>query len=65
MELYCSACLVEPSFEEFKEIMTDNQSDYIFRWAMGQVDGLDSFREEQVGDSKSNTDEPKVSEVTK
>ena len=47
-ELYCQACLVEPKYEEFKEIMTDEQSDVSFRWAMGMVENLDGFRKDKT-----------------
>ena len=54
MELYSKACLVEPTYEDFKDIMTDQQSDTIFRWAMGQVDSLDSFRKTKADDTDNN-----------
>lgn len=44
MELYCQACLIEPSYEEFKEIMTEEQMEAIFNWAMGDVKELEKFR---------------------
>lgn len=53
MELYCKACLVEPTYEEFKDIMTDEQADAIFAWATGTVKQLDSFRTDK-GDGTSN-----------
>lgn len=64
MELYCSACLIEPSFKEFKEIMTDEQGDAIFSWAMGAVTELDSFREDTTDDTddKDGAKVPKETE---
>lgn len=47
MDLYCMACLVEPKYEEFKDIMTDDQKGTIFQWAIGQVSDLNSFRNEK------------------
>ena len=64
MELYARACLVEPKYEEFKEIITDEQGDAIFAFAMGEVSGLDSFRKNKKNDT-DNTDGKKVSKKTK
>ena len=61
MELYCEACLVEPSYAEFKDIMTDQQSDAIFRFAMGEVNTLDTFRKDEA-DDKHDTDGESISE---
>lgn len=61
MELYCRACLVEPTYDEFKDIMTDEQGDAIFEWAMGRVQALDSFRADKENGS-DNSDGEKVSE---
>ena len=46
MELYCRACLVEPSYEEFKDIMTDDQMQAIFDWATGDIQAMSTFRSE-------------------
>ena len=64
IELYASVCLVEPKYEEFKEIMTDAQGDFIFQWAMGQVTGLDDFRTDKA-DGKPNTDGTPVQDEAK
>src|SRR5690606_8453238 len=32
IELYCYACLVEPNYEDIKDIMTDDQKFEIFNW---------------------------------
>lgn len=61
MELYTRACLVEPSYDDFKEIMTDEQGDTIFSWAMGMVSTLDSFR----ADTKDDTSDTNESEISK
>lgn len=51
-ELYCTACLVEPTYEEFKDIITDEQMLYIYRWAVGELQQLASFRPDaEDGDS--------------
>ncbi len=59
MELYCYACLVEPSYDEFKEIITDDQKAAIFDWGIGRVSSLDSFRT----DKEDGTDNNNVKEV--
>ena len=64
IELYCRACLVEPSYDEFKNIMTDEQSDAIFEWAMGKVQGLDSFRADTTDGTNDHNGEalPEITE---
>jgi hypothetical protein len=47
-ELYCTACLVEPTYEEFKDIITDEQMLYIYRWATGDLQKLSSFRPDKA-----------------
>lgn len=61
MELYARACLVEPAYEEFKELITDEQGDAIFAFAMGEVSKLDSFRK----DRKNGTNNTNGSKVPK
>jgi len=56
-ELYCRACLVEPSYDEIKDIMTDEQMSAIFDWAMGDVKKLDTFRNNKGNGSSDNTSE--------
>lgn len=43
LELYCQICLVEPTYEEFKDIMTDQQKEFIFDWGMGDVAKATTF----------------------
>lgn len=57
IELYCRACLVEPSYEEFKDIMTDDQKFAIFSWGIGEVSTLDSFRTNKGNGSSDNNGE--------
>lgn len=52
-ELYCRACLVEPGYEEIKDIITDDQMIAIFDWAMGDAKKLETFRANE-GDGTSN-----------
>lgn len=51
MELYCEACMVKPTYKEFKNIMTDEQGEAIFNWAVGGVSDLDRFREDGSDDT--------------
>lgn len=55
MELYCQACLVEPSYDEFKGIITDDQMSAIFDWGIGEVKKLDSFRTDKENGTGDNT----------
>lgn len=57
MELYCMACLVEPRYEEFKDIITDDQKATIFNWGLGEVSSLNSFREDKGNGSSNNNGE--------
>lgn len=63
-ELYCRACLVEPTYDEFKDIMTDEQMSAIFDWAMGNVSQLDTFRNNK-GNGTSDNNGQEVSKKTK
>lgn len=62
-ELYCRACLVEPSYDEIKDIMTDEQMSAIFDWAMGDAKKLETFRANE-GDGSSDNNGEQVREKT-
>lgn len=64
MELYCVACMVEPTFEEMKDILTDDQKATIFKWGIGEVQSLNSFRNEEGNGTSDNNGEtlPKKTE---
>jgi len=64
MELYCRACMVEPTYEEMKEILTDDQKATIFNWGIGEVQVLDSFRTNE-GNGSSNNNGKALQEKTK
>lgn len=53
MELYCRACLVEPTYEEMKDILTEEQMEFIFDWAQGDIRSLEPFRKDE-GDGPDN-----------
>ncbi len=59
IDLYCEMCLVNPTFAQFKDVMTDEQKTAIAAWAAAPAELLRSFREEQEN-SSNNKD---VSEV--
>lgn len=63
-ELYCRACLVEPDYEEIKDIITDDQMMAIFDWAMGDMKKLETFRANER-DGTSNNNGKKVQQKTK
>lgn len=54
MELYCMACLVEPKYEDFKDILTDDQKGTIFEWGIGEVSSLDTFRKNKADGTDNN-----------
>lgn len=53
-ELYCRACLLEPTYDQFKDIITDEQMQYIFDWAMGGTRELETFRTDEGNGSSDN-----------
>ena len=57
IELYCRACMVEPAFDEIKDIITDDQMSAIFEWATSEVDELASFRGDEEDGSSDNDGE--------
>jgi len=63
-ELYCRACLVEPNYDEFKELITDDQMQAIFDFATGEASQLDSFRTDEKNGSSDNNGK-QVSKKTK
>ncbi len=56
-ELYCRACLVEPGYEEIKDIITDDQMIAIFDWAMGDMKKVETFRSNEGNGSSDNNGE--------
>lgn len=63
-ELCCRACLVEPGYEEIKDIITDDQMIAIFDFATGEVSQLDTFRNNK-GNGTSDNNGQEVSKKTK
>lgn len=57
LELYCQVCLVEPSYEEFKDIMTDQQKEFIFDWGISDVIQTSTFRDQEEVQSSDNDGE--------
>ena len=56
LQIYCMACLVEPTWEEIKDYITDDQMLAIFYWAIGGVKRLEKFRAERGANDTDNTD---------
>lgn len=53
-ELYCRVCMVEPTYEEMKDIITDEQMKAIFDWATDDVFKLSKFRADRMDGSNNN-----------
>lgn len=51
-ELYCRAVMVEPTYDELKNYITDDQLLSIYEWAIGEGKQLENFRE----DTEDGTD---------
>lgn len=50
---YCEICMVEPKYEEVKDIITDDQALSIYAWAVAPIDMLRSFRDKEKNDSNN------------
>lgn len=61
---YCEICMVEPAYEEVKDIITDDQALSIYAWAVAPIDMLRSFRDKEKNDS-NNRDGEVLSKETK
>lgn len=55
VELYCLACMVEPTFDEVKDAINDDQMLAIFEWATSEVSELAPFRGDE-GDGERDND---------
>lgn len=56
IDLLCQQTMVEPTFEEVGEYLTDEQKSEIFQYSQGGVKALENFRKESsspVGDEHS------------
>lgn len=63
-EIYCRACMVNPQFEEVKDVITDEQMNVIMNYAVGLVQSLNSFREKEKNGT-NNRDGNDVPDKTK
>lgn len=43
LEVYCHACMVEPTYKEVGHVMTDLQKSAVFEWAIKEVSALEEF----------------------
>lgn len=57
IEIYCRACMVEPTFEEMEDIMSDEQKFEVFFYAINGVKQLEPFRTNQENGSGDNNGE--------
>jgi hypothetical protein len=62
-ELYACICLVDPSYEEIREYLIDEQLEAIFNWATSEVKGLENFRENK-DDGTNNNDGETLQQIT-
>lgn len=62
-EFYCKTCMVEPTYDEMADIITDDQIMSIFDWAVGGVQELEPFRADQKN-GPGNSDGQGVPEET-
>ncbi len=56
MKTMCSATLVEPTWEEVGELLTDEQINAIMLYATGGAKALDSFRERPTKPTQDGSD---------
>lgn len=64
IELYCRACMVEPTYDEAGEYLTDEQVAFIFNWGRGDIKALEPFRNERRNGANNNN-RPGVQKKTK
>ena len=64
IELYCHVCMVEPKYEEIRDIITDEQMLGIFTWAMSGADEIEPFRTNRK-DGTNNNDGKGIPKKTK
>jgi len=64
IELYCRACMVEPTYEDVKNTIDDDQMFAVFSWATSEVSKLSNFRNKQEDGTDNNNVEgvPKETE---
>lgn len=64
IEFYCSICMIEPTFDEVRDYMTDDQLLSVYSWALAPLRALRSFRDKGK-DETDNNDGPRVQRKTK
>lgn len=63
IDVFISGTLVEPTYDEIKEYLTDDQRNEIFTFAVGGLKAVESFRTEQTN-AELSTDGEDVPEKT-
>lgn len=54
VELYCRLCMVEPTYEEMEDILTDEQYQAIFDFGINGVTKLADFRKDREDGTNNN-----------
>ncbi|MDI6617899.1 MAG: hypothetical protein QME45_04365 [Clostridiales bacterium] len=54
LEFYCKASMVEPTYEEVQDIITDDQMYAIMDWCLTGVVQLNSFRTDKANGTSNN-----------
>lgn len=57
IELYCRVCMVEPTYDDVRSAISDDQMFTIFSWATSDVSDLGNFRNKQEDGASDNDGE--------
>lgn len=57
VSFYCEICMVNPSYEEAKDSITDDQALSIYAWAVAPIGVLRSFRNKEEDDTNNRDGE--------
>ena len=57
IEFYCTICMVEPTYDEIKEVITDDQALSIYAWAIAPIKVLRSFRNDSEDETNNRNGE--------
>ena len=64
IDIICESVIVEPTYEELKPYLTDEQKMEIYQYSQAGVKGIEKFRKEQ-GSSKCNINSKHIQETAK
>lgn len=57
VSFYCEICMVNPSYEDAKDSITDDQALSIYAWAVAPIGVLRSFRNKEEDDTNNRDGE--------